>query len=123
VAFDFHADKNSPIVLTGSASSVFRADGGRRQFVTVKNVSDKASAALVFQQTLKDRARENIVALERVSVIFKPKETKRLSVSVEEVWQRAAKDGPAIGKPVLSIVVVEFVDGSTWSAPLERIEP
>ena len=123
MAFDFHAYKDSPIVLTGSASSVFRADGGRRQFLTVKNVSEKATAALVFQQTVKDGPRESIVALERVSVVFRPKETKRLSVSVEEVWQRTGKVRPIPAKPGLSVVVVEFIDGSTWSAPLEPVQP
>jgi hypothetical protein len=31
----------------------------------------------------------------------------------------AGKAGETIGKPVLSVVVVEFVDGSLWNAPVD----
>jgi len=100
--------------------AVFRAAGGRRQFVTMKNVSDKATAALLFQQTISDGSRVEIVALERISVVFRPRETKRLSISVEDVWNRIRsvdKPGVPISRPVLAVVAVEFLDGSTWSAP------
>ena len=126
VAFDLRSYKDSPIALISYAPAVFRAEGGRRQFVTVKNVSDRVIAALVFQQTLADGSRREIVAIERVSVVFKPHDTKRLSVSVEETWnrvQRAARTGVSVRNPVLSIVSVEFIDGSTWSAPLGQPGP
>ena len=34
--------------------------------------------------------------------------------------QTAAKSGETVAKPVLSVAVVEFIDGSAWSAPLDR---
>ena len=30
------------------------------------------------------------------------------------------KAGEAVGKPVLSVAAVEFIDGSVWSAPTGR---
>ncbi len=96
-----------------------------RQFVTVKNVSEKATAVLVFQQTIGIGPRTEIVSMERVSIVLRPGEKKRLSVSVEDVWDRiqtlrslVAK----VGNPVLSVVVVEFAGGFVWSAPLDRMQ-
>jgi hypothetical protein len=89
----------------------------------VKNESDKVTSAVVFQQAIGSGTRTEIVALERVSIIIRPLEKKRLSVSVRDVWnqlQTAVKAGETIGKPVLSVAVVEFIDGSAWSAPLDR---
>ena len=89
----------------------------------MKNESDKVTAAVVFQQTLGTGLKSEIVALERVSVVIRPRETKRLSVSVRDVWnqlQTAGKAGETAGKPALIVAVVEFIDGSTWSSPLGR---
>jgi len=123
VTFDLPTDQNSPIALLNSSSSIFRAGGLRRQFVTVKNVSDKGMAALILQQTISDGSRDEIVALERISIVFAPHETKRLSVSVEDVWIRiraAGKSSGTAARPVLRVVAVEFMDGTTWSAPVIR---
>jgi hypothetical protein len=65
-------------------------------------------------------SKTEIVALERVSIAIRPREKKRLSVSVQNVWDRiraAAKPSETTGRPLLSIVAVEFLDGSSWNAP------
>jgi len=120
VTFDLQAFQDSPVVLTTYNSAMLRSEGGRRQFVTVKNVSDKAAIALLVQLTLPGTSRDEIVSLERVSVVFRPHETKRLSVNVEDVWtrlQNTGGSGAATRKPAMSIVAVEFIDGSLWNAP------
>ena len=119
-AFELQTHLDSPIALVNFAPGTFRTESDRRQFFTVKNRSDKVTAAVVFQQAIGGGSTTEIVALERVSVIIRPRESKRLSVSVRDVWSRiqtAARAGEAIGKPSLSIVAVEFIDGSSWSAP------
>jgi hypothetical protein len=122
-AFELQAHPDSPIALVNYTPTTFRTGSDRRQFFTVKNESDKVTAAVVFQQVVESGSRTEIVALERISVLIRPRETKRLSVSVRDVWnqhQTAVKAGEAAGKPVLSIAVVEFIDGTAWSAPLDR---
>jgi hypothetical protein len=119
-AFELQTHLDSPIALVNFAPGTFRTESDRRQFFTVKNKSDKVTAAVVFQQTIGGGSRTEVVTLERVSIIIRPRESKRLSVSVRDVWNRiqtAADAGEAIGKPLLSVVVVEFIDGSLWSAP------
>ena len=123
VPFTLQTYQDSPISLLSITATVFRADGGRREFVKLTNRSDKAISGLLFQETMPDGSRTQIVALEQISVIFRPRETKRLSINVEDVWNRvhnAAKSGATPGKPVLSVVGVEFIDGSIWSAPVDR---
>lgn len=123
IAFDLHTHSDSPIALINFTPSTFRTGSDRRQFFTVKNESDRATAAVVFQQAISSGSKTEIVTLERVSIIIRPREKKRLSVSVQNVWNRiqtAVKAGETIGKPVLSVVVVEFIDGSLWSAPPDR---
>jgi hypothetical protein len=123
IAFELQTHLDSPIALVNLAPTTFRIEGDRRQFLTVKNESDKFTAAVVFQQAISSGSKTEIVTLERVSIIIRPGEKKRLSVSVLDVWNRiqtAVKAGETIGKPVLSVVVVEFIDGSLWSAPTGR---
>ena len=89
----------------------------------MKNDSDKVATAIVFQQTVGSGSKTEIVAIERVSVIIRPREKKRLSISVRDVWnhyQNAVKAGESTGNPAPSIVVVEFIDGSSWSTPSGR---
>ena len=89
----------------------------------MKNESDKVTAAVLFQQAISIGSKTEIVTLERVSIIIRPRERKRLSVTVRDLWNRiqtAVKSGETIGKPVLSVVAVEFIDGSLWSAPSDR---
>jgi hypothetical protein len=123
IAFELKTGRDSPIALVNFTPSTFRTQSDRRKFITVKNESDKVTSAVVFQQAIGSGSRTEIVALERVSIIIRPLEKKRLSVSVRDVWnqlQTAVKAGDTIGKPVLSVAVVEFIDGSAWSAPLDR---
>jgi hypothetical protein len=120
IAFEIQTHPDSPIALVNYSPNTLRAEGGRRQFLTVQNQSDKTAAALVFQQAIGTGSKAEIVTLERVSIVIRPREKKRLSVSVQNVWDRAqtaAKANQAIGKPLLSVVVVEFIDGSSWNVP------
>jgi hypothetical protein len=123
IAFELQTYPDSPIALVTYTPSTVWIESDRRQFLTVKNESDKTTAALIFQQAISSGSKTEIVTLERVSIIIRPREKKRLSVSVMDVWNRmqaAAKAGETIGKPELSLVVVEFIDGSVWSAPPDR---
>ena len=123
VAFELQTVPDGPVTLVDFSPTTFRVEADRRQFFTVKNESDKVAIALVFQEAMGSASGTEIVALERVSIIIRPREKKRLSVSVGDVWKRVQNAGQAsqaTGKPVVSVVVVEFVDGSVWNAPTER---
>jgi hypothetical protein len=123
IAFEFETRPDSPVALVNFIPGTLRAASDRRQFITVKNESDKVTAAVVFQQTIGSGSKTEIVAIELVSIIIRPHEKKRLSVSVRDVWnqlQAAVKAGETTSKPVLSVTVVEFMDGSSWSAPVNR---
>ena len=120
LAFELQVRPDSPIGVVDFAPGTFRSQSDRRQFITVKNESDKAASAVVFQQTVGNGSRTEIVTLERVSIVIRPREKKRLSVSVQKAWDRiqtAAKASEALGRPVLSVVAVEFIDGSSWNVP------
>jgi hypothetical protein len=126
IGFELQARQDCPIALVTFTSSAFRTQSDRRQFFTVKNDSEKAAAAVVFQQAFSIGSKNEIVALERVSIIIRPHEKKRLSISVRDIWDRiqtAAKASEAHSRPVLSVAVVEFIDGSAWNAPLDRTHP
>jgi hypothetical protein len=123
IAFEFQTIPDSPVAIVNFIPGTLRAAADRRQFFTVKNESGKVAVAVVFQQTVGAGSKTEILTIERVSIIIRPRETKRLSVSVRDVWnqlQAAGKAGEPVGKPVLSVAVVEFIDGSSWSAPLDR---
>jgi hypothetical protein len=120
IAFELQTYPDSPIGLVNYTPSTFRMESDRRQFLTVKNESDRAVVALVFQEAIGSGSKTEIVTLERVSIMIGPRVKKRLSVSVQNVWDRiqtAAKASETIGRPALSVVAVEFLDGSSWSAP------
>jgi hypothetical protein len=123
IAFELQTHLESPITLVNYTPATFRIESDRRQYLTVKNESDRATAAVIFQQTISNGSKTEIVALERVSIVIGPREKKRLSVSVQDMWSRiqsAVKSGDTIGKLELGVVVVEFIDGSSWSAPPHR---
>ena len=123
IDFQLQTHLDSPIALVNYTPGTFRIESDRRQFLTVKNGSDRVTAAVVFQQAISSESKTEIVTLERVSIVIRPREKKRLSVSVQDMWNRiqsAVKSGETIGKPELSVVVVEFIDGSVWSAPPDR---
>jgi hypothetical protein len=120
VAFELQTRPSSPIALVSYTPTTIRTEGDRRQFLTVQNQSGKATAALVFQQAIGSGSKTEILTLERVSILIGPREKKRLSVGVQNVWDRiqaAAKASEPIGRPVLSVVAVEFIDGSSWNVP------
>ena len=121
VPFEFQTHPHSPVSIVNFIPGTLRAASDRRQFFTVKNDSDKVASAVVFQQTIATGSKTEIVTIELVSIIIRPHEKKRLSVSVRDVWnqlQAAGKETGTTPKPVLSVAVVEFIDGSAWSAPL-----
>jgi len=121
VPFEFQTHPHSPVSIVNFIPGTLRAASDRRQFFTVKNDSDKVASAVVFQQTIATGSKTEIVTIELVSIIIRPHEKKRLSVSVRNVWnqlQAAGKETGTTPKPVLSVAVVEFIDGSAWSAPL-----
>jgi hypothetical protein len=121
--FEFQTPSDCPIAFVNFTPGTLRTPSDRRQFITVKNESDRAVVALVFQQTISSGPRTEIVTLERVSIIIRPREKKRVSISVRDVWnqlQPAVQAGEATGKPVLSVAIVEFIGGSAWSAPMDR---
>jgi len=109
IGFALQTHPDSPIALVNYTPSTFRTESDRRQFLTVKNKSDKIAAAVLFQQAISSRSKTEILTLERVSIVIRPHEKKRLSVSVGDVWNRiqtAVKLDETIGKPVLSVVAV-----------------
>ena len=123
IDFQLQTHLDSPVALVNYSPSTFRIESDRRQFLTVKNESDRTATAVIFQQTISGGSKTEIVTLERVSIIIRPREKKRLSVSVQDMWNRiqsAVKSGATVGRPELSVVVVEFIDGSSWSAPPDR---
>lgn len=120
IAFELQNYQDSPVTIVNLVPGILRLGSDRRQFVTVKNQSGKGTAALAFQQTLSNGPKTEIIALERVSFVLAPGEKKRLSVSVGDVWNRILAPGTspeASGKAVLSVVTVEFMDGTLWNAP------
>jgi hypothetical protein len=123
IALELQSHPGSPIATVSYTPATFRVESDRRQFLTIRNESDKVAVAVVFQQAIASGSKTEIVALERVSIIIRPREKKRLSVSVQDMWSRiqaAVKSGDTVGKPKLGVVAVEFLDGSSWSAPPDR---
>lgn len=120
IAFEFQAHPECPLMLVSYSPQTVRIGAARRQFVTIKNVSDRATSGMLLQQAVAVGDRQQIIALERISLIIRPRESKRLSISIDELWNRRqispGSDSPP-SKPALSIVVVDFADGSTWRAP------
>jgi len=112
VDFELHTYPDSPIAFASDNARAAAPGVPRRQFVTIKNQSKKPVAAVIFQQTVSDGSKTEIVAIEHVGIVMAPGEKKRVTISVEEVRKKLAP-----GRPVLSAVAVEFLDGTLWSAP------
>lgn len=115
VDFELRTFPESPVVFATSANLVVPGVP-RRQFVTIKDDSKKSVAAVMFEQSVADGSKIAIVALERVSILFAGGEKRRVSVAVTDMFQKL-QSGEPLGRPVLSIVAVEFLDGSQWTAP------
>lgn len=115
VDFELRKYPESPVVFADSASAP--APGiPRRQLVTVRNDSKKSVAAVMFEQSVANGSKIEIVALERVSILFAAREKRHVSVAVGDMF-RKLQSGGTLGRPTLSIVAVEFLDGSQWDAP------
>lgn len=115
VDFELRTFPDSPVVFAAPLTQA--APGApHRQFVTVRNDSRKSAMALLFEQSVPAGGKTSIVAMERVPIVFASRETRRVSVSVEEILRKLSS-GELLGRPVLSLVAVEFLDGSQWSAP------
>jgi hypothetical protein len=84
--------------------------------ITIKNDSKKSVAAVLFEQTVAAGSKIEIVALERVSILLAAGEKRRVSVAVGDMSAKQ-QSGEPLGRPMLSIVAVEFMDGSQWTAP------
>ncbi|HEY2016225.1 MAG TPA: hypothetical protein VGH38_22130 [Bryobacteraceae bacterium] len=120
IPFEIRTHPDSPITFVNDKSSPWRSGVDRRIFVNIQNKSDKPVIAVTFEQTISTKAKTEIVSLERISIIISPREKKRLSVSVSEVLNRFKAAGDSDdkpGNPVLSVVAVEFLDGTLWDAP------
>jgi hypothetical protein len=113
VDFERRTFPESPVVFVDSAPAATGIPG--RQFVTVKNASRKSVMAVLFEQTVSSGSKTEIVALEHVSIVFAAGEKRRVTIAVGEVAQKL-QAGDA-QKPVLSIVAVEYLDGTQWNAP------
>src|SRR5258707_8966588 len=83
--FQLQTHPDGPVALLNFAPSTIRSESDRRRFLTVQNESDKIAAAVVFQQTIGSGPSAEIVTIERVSIIIRPRETNRLSVSIRDV--------------------------------------
>ncbi len=115
VDFELRTFRESPVIFADSATTAVPGSP-RRQLVAIKNDSKKSVAAVLFEQTLATGGKTVIVAIERVSILFAAGEKRRVSIAVADMYQKL-QSGEAIGRPVLSVVAVEFMDGSQWNAP------
>ena len=121
--FEYRSYPDSPLAFVNRAVSLVRTGADRRIFVSIRNQAEKAAIGVVFQEALPNGLGAEIVSLERVSILIRPRETKRLSISIVDVWNRlqaAGKTREPASKPVLSVVTVEFSDGTLWNVPSAR---
>jgi hypothetical protein len=115
IDFELRTFPESPVIFADSVNAV--APGvPRRQLITIKNDSKKSVAAVLFEQTVAAGSKIEIVALERVSILLAAGEKRRVSVAVGDMSAKQ-QSGEPLGRPMLSIVAVEFMDGSQWTAP------
>jgi len=120
IAFEMRSHADSPITFPNSSWTPWRAGADHRIFVNIQNSSPKGVAAITFEQAINVDTKREIIAIERVSTTIAPREKKRVSVSIVEVLDRVKSIGAAdqrSGNPILSVVAVEFMDGTLWSAP------
>ena len=118
--FEYRSYPDSPMAFVNRPVNMVRTGSDRRLFVSIRNQAEKAAIGIVFQEALPNGLGTEIVSLERVSIAIRPRETKRLSISIVDVWNRLLSAGKAreqASRPVLSVVTVEFSDGTLWNAP------
>jgi hypothetical protein len=115
IDFELRTFPESPVTFADSANAV--APGvPRRQLVTIRNAGRKSVAAVMFEQSVTNGSKTEIVAIERVSILFAAGEKRRVSIAVTDMSQRL-QSAEQLGRPVLTVVAVEFLDGSQWNAP------
>jgi hypothetical protein len=114
VDFEMRTFPESPVVFVDAAPAL-ASSAPWRQFITVKNASRKSVAAVLFEQRMTSGSKSEIVALERVSIVFAAGEKRRVTIAVGDVVEKL--QGDSAERPVLSIVAVEYLDGTQWNAP------
>jgi hypothetical protein len=115
IDFELRTFPESPVIFADSANAV--APGvPRRQLVTIRNTARKSVAAVMFEQSVTNGSKTEIVSIERVSILFAAGEKRRVSIAVTDMSQKL-QSGEQLGRPVLTVVAVEFLDGSQWNAP------
>jgi hypothetical protein len=112
VDFELRTYPDCPVVFAGENARAVAPGAPRRQFVSIRNQSKKSVAAVIFQQSVPDGSKAGIVAIERVGIVMAPGAKTRVTISVEEVRKKVPP-----GRPILSVVAVEFLDGTQWNAP------
>jgi hypothetical protein len=120
VDFELRTYPLCPIVFAGGSARTPAPGVPARQFVTIQNGSKRTAAAVTFQQTVSQGSKTGIVAIERVAIVIPPGEKRRVSMAVADMSGRlesARQSGESPGRPVLSVVAVEFLDGTGWNAP------
>ena len=121
IAFEMRTHADSPVRFPNSNWSPWRAGSNRRILVTIQDASPKAIAAVTFEQAMSVGPTTEIVSLERVSIIIAPHGKKRVSVSVADVFEKIRAAGTTgekkVANTILSVVAVEFLDGTQWNAP------
>lgn len=115
VDFDLRTFPDSPVVFADSSRMPVPVYPWR-QFVTIRDESKKSVVAVIFEQSVSNGSKTEIVALERVVIVFPGGEKRRVSVAVKDMFEKL-QSGVQLGRPVLSVVAVEFLDGSQWTAP------
>jgi hypothetical protein len=115
VDFELRTVSGSPVVFAGAASEPVPGIP-RRQLVAIRNEAKKPVLAVIFEQSVADGGGISIIALDRVEIVFPPGGKRRVSVDVADVSQKL-HSGELPGRPVLTLVAVEFLDGSQWNAP------
>jgi hypothetical protein len=120
IAFEMRSHAESPVTFPNSSWTPWRAGADHRIFVNIQNSSPKGIAAVTFEQAITVDTKREIVALERVSTPIAPRQKTRVSVSILEVLDRVKSINSAdqkSGNPILTVVAVEFMDGTLWTAP------
>jgi hypothetical protein len=121
VDFELRTFPESPVSFSGSSHEP--APGvPRRQFVTIRNDSKKSLGAVIFEQSVASDSKATIVAIERVAILVPPGEKRRVTIAVADMSQKL-QSGERLGRPVLSVVAAEFLDGSQWNAPTGSAPP
>jgi hypothetical protein len=63
LSFELQTHPDSPVALEKCGPTMFRSEGKRRLFITLKNVSDRAAATFLFQQAIPGAPRDEIIRL------------------------------------------------------------